>query len=109
MTQAEREEERKRQLAERAASRQSPWAITHESHPCIRAGKDQCMTCGKFGHRRPCFDPDRFKSPAPEFQYWRYVPDGRLYTSDKLRMTPEQLEAIGKLTKSPLTIRWRAN
>lgn len=102
-TQAELEEERQRMLAERAASKISPWPITHESHPCIRAGQDQCMTCGKFGHRRPCLDPERFKIQALEFQYWRYVSDGRLYSSDKLRMAPAELEAVDPI-EAPLML-----
>jgi hypothetical protein len=67
------------------------------------------MRCAEFGHHRPCFNPDRFKIKPPEFQHWRYVRDGRLFSADKLRMTPQELQALGKLRDRPLTTSWQAN
>ncbi|KAH9820184.1 hypothetical protein DFH28DRAFT_1122011 [Melampsora americana] len=83
-----------------------PHNITHQAHPCVRVGLDQCFGCGGFGHRRLCN-----KGGAMTFQHWRITVNGKAYSQDVLDMSDQDLatankviNAAGDIEDTPFTL-----
>ncbi|KAH9815151.1 hypothetical protein DFH28DRAFT_1126517 [Melampsora americana] len=88
-------------LSERDRSEIQPLEITHQAHPDVWAGLDQCIRCGLFGHyRSKCttnfnISADGIKPKrAARYSDWRFVTNGKKYSLDVLYMAPGQSAAV---------------
>ncbi|KAH9809120.1 hypothetical protein DFH28DRAFT_1134311 [Melampsora americana] len=84
-------------LSERDRSEIQPLKITHQAHPDVWAGLDQCIRCGLFGHYclkyttnfNVCVDGIKPKRAA-QYSDWRFMTNGKKYSLDVLYMAPGQ-------------------
>ncbi|KAH9820134.1 hypothetical protein DFH28DRAFT_1121950 [Melampsora americana] len=88
-------------LSERDRSEIEPLEITHQAHPDVWAGLDQCIRCGLFGHYRSkctvnfnsCVNGVKPKRAA-RYSDWRFMTNDKKYSLDVLYMASAQAAAV---------------